>query len=131
VLAVYEPLTGTVQYASAGHNPPRVRQAGRREVMRLPATGVPIGMFEDVEYTEASVTLEAGDALVLYTDGLVENRNAAGVALGEEGLDRVIALGEGKSAKDLLALLLTVSDRHLAGVEPRDDVTIVVATRTG
>jgi hypothetical protein len=130
VLAVYEPLTGTVQYASAGHNPPRVRKAGRREVMRLPATGVPIGMFEDVEYTESSVTLEAGDALVLYTDGLVENRNAAGVALGEEGLNRVIALGEGKGAKDLLALLLTLSDRHLAGVEPRDDVTIVVATRS-
>jgi sigma-B regulation protein RsbU (phosphoserine phosphatase) len=130
VLAVYEPLTGIVVYANAGHNPPRVRKAGRREVMRLPATGVPIGMFEDMDYTEASVTLEAGDTLVLYTDGLVENRNAAGIALGEEGLNRVIALGDGKGARDQLALLLTVSDRHLGGVEPRDDVTVVVATRT-
>jgi sigma-B regulation protein RsbU (phosphoserine phosphatase) len=130
VLAVYEPLTGAVQYANAGHHPPRLRKAGRREVMRLPATGVPIGMFEDVEYTESSVTLERGDTLVLYTDGLVENRNPAGAALGEDGLNRVIALAEGKSAEDLLTLLLTVSDRHLAGAEPRDDVTIVVATRT-
>ncbi|MBM3221750.1 MAG: serine/threonine-protein phosphatase [Candidatus Rokubacteria bacterium] len=97
--------------------------------MRLAATGVPFGMFEDMEYTEASVTLDPGDTLVLYTDGLVENRSAGGVSLGEDGLNRVIALGEGKSAKDLLALLLTVSDRHLAGAEPRDDVTIVVATR--
>ena len=129
VLAVYEPLTGLVQYANAGHNPPRLRKAGRREVMRLAATGVPIGMFEDMEYEEASITLEPGDALVLYTDGLVENRSAGGVALGEDGLDRVISLGEGKSAKDLLGLMLTVSDRHLAGAEPRDDVTIVVATR--
>lgn len=130
VLAVYEPLTGIVQYANAGHNPPRLRKAGRREVMQLPATGVPIGMFEDMDYTEASITMEAGDTLVLYTDGLVENRNAAGIALGEAGLNRVIALGEGKGARDLLALLLTVSDRHLGGVEPRDDVTVVVATRT-
>ena len=130
VLAVYEPLTGTLQYASAGHNPPRVRRASDREVVRLSATGVPIGMFEDMEYEEATVTLETGDALVLYTDGLVENRNAAGAAIGEEGLSRVIALAEGKGAKDLLALLLTVSDRHLAGTEPRDDVTVVVATRT-
>jgi hypothetical protein len=129
VLAVYEPLTGIVQYANAGHNPPRMRKAHRREVMRLPATGVPIGMFEDMDYTEASVTLEAGDTLVLYTDGLVENRNAAGVALGEDGLNRVIAVAEGKGARDLLSLLLTVSERHTAGVEARDDVTIVVATR--
>ena len=42
----------------------------------------------------------------------------------------MIALGEGKSAKDLLALLLTVSDRHLGGEEPRDDVTVVLATRS-
>jgi hypothetical protein len=129
VLAVYEPLTGIVQYANAGHNPPRMRKSGRREVMRLPATGVPIGMFEDMDYTESSVTLEAGDTLVLYTDGLVENRNRAGVPLGEEGLNRVIALSEGKGARELLALLLTVSDRHIAGVEARDDVTVVVATR--
>jgi sigma-B regulation protein RsbU (phosphoserine phosphatase) len=85
VLAVYEPLTGIVQYANAGHHPPRMRKAGRPDVMRLPATGVPIGMFEDMAYTDASVTMEAGDALVLYTDGLVENRNASGIALGEEG----------------------------------------------
>jgi hypothetical protein len=130
VLAVYEPLSGIVQYANAGHNPPRMRKAGRREVMRLPATGVPIGMFEDMEYAEASVTLEVGDTLVLYTDGLVENRNAAGVPLGEDGLNRVIALSEGKGARELLALLLTVSDRHIAGVEARDDVTVVVATRS-
>jgi hypothetical protein len=130
VLAVYEPLTGIVQYANAGHNPPRMRKAGRREVMRLPATGVPIGMFEDMDYTEASVTLEVGDTLVLYTDGLVENRNAAGVPLGEEGLNRVIALAEGKGARDLLALLVTVSERHTAGVEARDDVTVVVASRS-
>ena len=130
VLAVYEPLTGNLQYANAGHNPPRMRKSGRREVMRLPATGVPIGMFEDMAYEESSVTVESGDALVLYTDGLVENRNASGVALGEGGLDRVMALADGKGATDLLALLLTVSDRHLAGVEPRDDVTVVVATGT-
>ena len=129
VLAVYEPLTGIVQYANAGHNPPRLRKAGRREVMRLPATGVPIGMFEDVDYTESSITLEAGDTLVLYTDGLVENRNAEGVALGETGLNRLIVLGEGKGARDLLDLLLTVSEQHLGGVERRDDVTVVVVTR--
>jgi sigma-B regulation protein RsbU (phosphoserine phosphatase) len=129
VLAVYEPLTGNLQYANAGHNPPRIRRAGRREMMRLAATGVPIGMFEDMEYTEASVVLEQGDALVLYTDGLVENRNPAGVALGETSLDRALSIADG-DAKDLLAFLLALSDRHLAGMEPKDDVTVVVATRT-
>ena len=129
VLAVYEPLTGIVQYANAGHNPPRLRKAGRREVMRLPATGVPLGMFEDVDYTESSITLEAGDTLVLYTDGLVENRNAAGLALGETGLNRAIVLGEGKGARDLLDWLLTISEQQLEGADRRDDVTVVVVSR--
>ncbi|MBM4441337.1 MAG: PP2C family protein-serine/threonine phosphatase [Candidatus Rokubacteria bacterium] len=130
VLAVYEPLTGNLQYANAGHNPPRMRKAGRREVMRLPATGVPLGMLEDMAYDEASVILETGDALLLYTDGLVENRSAAGVTLGEAGLDRIMAIAENKGATELLNFVLTLSDRQLAGAEPRDDVTVVVATRT-
>jgi len=130
VLAVYEPLTGNLLYANAGHNPPRMRKAGQREVIKLEATGVPIGMFEDMEYEEASVVLERGDALVFYTDGLIENRNAAGVALGDQGLDRALGIADGRNAKDLLAFLLALSDRHLAGAEPKDDVTVVVVTST-
>jgi sigma-B regulation protein RsbU (phosphoserine phosphatase) len=130
VLAVYEPLTGNVQYANAGHNPPRLRKPGRPDVVRLGATGLPIGMFEDGGYDEASVILEPGDALVLYTDGLVENRNAAGVALGETGLDDLLSAADAKTAEDLLRFVLASSERHLGGVEPRDDVTVVVATRT-
>ena len=130
VLAVYEPLTGNVQYANAGHNPPRLRRADDHEVIRLDATGLPIGMFEDRDYDEASVTLEPGDALVLYTDGLVENRNADSVALGEAGLDRLLSGADAERADDLLRYLLEAGDRHLGGVDPRDDVTVVVATRS-
>jgi hypothetical protein len=130
VLAVYEPLTGNLVYANAGHNPPRMRKAGQRDVVRLEATGVPIGMFEDMEYEEASVMLDRGDALVFFTDGLIENRNAAGVALGDQGLDRALAIANGRNAKDLLAFLLSVTERHLGGAEPKDDVTVVVVTTT-
>jgi phosphoserine phosphatase RsbU/P len=129
VLAVYEPLTGNVQYANAGHNPPRLRKASG-EVLRLDATGLPIGMFEDQDYEEASVMLEPGDALLLYTDGLVENRNAGSAALGEAGLDRLLSDAGAKIADDLLRYILSASDQHLGRVEPRDDVTVVVATRT-
>lgn len=130
VLAVYEPLTGTVQYANAGHNPPRLRKAGPREVTSLPATGPPLGMLPDMAYDESHVVLETGDALLLYTDGLVENRSAAGTTMGEAGLDRIMASADDKGAAELLKFVLTVSERQLDGAEPRDDVTIVVATRT-
>ena len=129
VLAVYEPLTGNVEYANAGHNPPRLRRMGQPGVDRLGATGLPIGMFEDPRYDETSVMLEPGDTLVLYTDGLVENRNAAGMALGEAGLDRMLADVDAKTADDVLRAVLAASDRHLGGAEPRDDVTVVVGTR--
>ena len=130
VLLVYEPLTGNVQYANAGHNPPRLRRGDDHDLLRLDATGLPIGMFDDLEYDEASVTLEPGDALLLYTDGLVENRNADGVAFGEAGLDRLLSGADAKTADDLLRYVLSAGDRHLGGADPRDDVTVVVATRS-
>lgn len=69
--AVLDPTTRTLTYSIAGHNPPRLIR-GRR-VMPLDANGaLPLGIFGDQAYGQSTLTLERGDLLLLYTDGITE-----------------------------------------------------------
>jgi len=96
-----EPDTGTLRYVSAGHNPALLRKSSGA-VEQIKATGVPIGMFPNASWREESVVMERGDLLCVYSDGITESLDAAGVsaALDEatllclpsraEGLGRVV-----------------------------------------
>jgi len=65
-------------YINAGHNPPLLlREDGTSEF--LSHGGLPLGAFEDARYSESVAELREGDVLVLYTDGVVEARNADGL----------------------------------------------------
>jgi sigma-B regulation protein RsbU (phosphoserine phosphatase) len=89
--AVLDPRTGTLTYSRAGHNPPRLVRGGR--VQSLDGVGaLPLGIVADQAYDQSTVTLEAGDLLLLYTDGISEAM-APPPAKGEPhplfGLDRL------------------------------------------
>jgi sigma-B regulation protein RsbU (phosphoserine phosphatase) len=69
--AVLDPSNRTLTYSAAGHNPPRLVRAGR--VLSLDkAAALPLGVLEEQKYVQASVVLERGDLLLLYTDGITE-----------------------------------------------------------
>jgi sigma-B regulation protein RsbU (phosphoserine phosphatase) len=69
--AVLDPATRTLTYSRAGHNPPRLLRDG--QVRSLDAVGtLPMGITQENEYEQAVVTLDPGDLLVLYTDGITE-----------------------------------------------------------
>jgi phosphoserine phosphatase RsbU/P len=90
--AVLDPVARTLTYAAAGHNPPRLVRRGN--VMSLDAVnGLPIGIEPDSPYREATITLQPGDLLMVYTDGITEaSRSRAGVReFFETGrLDRIL-----------------------------------------
>jgi sigma-B regulation protein RsbU (phosphoserine phosphatase) len=70
--AVLDPATRTLTYSRAGHNPPRLVR-GTDRVLSLDADGgLPLGILDSQTYEQASVTLEPGDLLLLYTDGITE-----------------------------------------------------------
>ncbi|WP_082135955.1 SpoIIE family protein phosphatase [Mycobacterium sp. EPa45] len=74
-VAEFDPATGSLSYGSAGHPPAFLRRAGSGRVLRLTeATGPVLGPVHDAVYTSGEVTVEPGDILVMYTDGLVERR---------------------------------------------------------
>ena len=117
-----DPRTGDVACASAGHPAPRlVRRGGAPEP--LAARGLALGIEGGQAYEEARVRLEPGDAVVLYTDGLVEARRD-GELFGEERLDAALAAGGRLSAHELAESLLE-GCRAFAG-ELGDDCAIVV-----
>ena len=68
-----DPAAGTLTYSRAGHNPPRLARAGDGTVASLDrAGGLPLGILGDQAYDQATVSLAAGDLLLLYTDGITE-----------------------------------------------------------
>jgi len=76
VCGMYDPRTRVLRWARAGHLPPVLVRAGAAELLPLP-DGVLLGLDPDAEYEEARLQLEPGDSLLLFTDGLIERREAS------------------------------------------------------
>jgi serine phosphatase RsbU (regulator of sigma subunit)/anti-sigma regulatory factor (Ser/Thr protein kinase) len=90
VYAVLEPESGVLTYTNAGHPPPLLLTPGDEAVYLEGDPGLPLGVIADTVYTEASVRLDPGATLLLYTDGLVEERGQA-IDVGLERLRSVVA----------------------------------------
>lgn len=117
-VGVFDPIAGELVYASAGHTPPLVRRANG-QISELLFCDLPLGLRDRAEAHSQAATLETGDVLLLYTDGLVESsRNfGAGFAALEEAL-RDPDFGDAREPAEFLR------DRILA-TGARDDVAIL------
>jgi serine phosphatase RsbU (regulator of sigma subunit) len=114
-----------MRYCSAGHpNQILVRADGTSE--ELGTMGFLLGMMEEMEYEEKSLTLCPGDTLVLFTDGVFESPDALGNPYGREGILRSITSRLGSSAADLSDGLLSDLLDWTEGTEASDDVTILI-----
>lgn len=128
--AKYNPRSGELLFANAGHPPGLVLRRGRREVEQLKAEGFAIGFFEEGEYSLTRSLLEPGDVLVLCTDGILEARNRAGEFFGTARLAGVLdRCDPAAGAAELNGLLVEELHRFRDGRALKDDVTILVATR--
>lgn len=119
--------SGRIELGNAGHCPPLVVRGGAVEDVR--ATGLPIGLFGGRSYTVSEVSLEPGESLVLYTDGLTEATGDGGV---EYGADRLAALLRASGQLPPAAMAAAALDdvaRHRAGAHPSDDLTLLVLRR--
>lgn len=128
-VGMYDPQTGLLTWVNAGQNPPLVRRAdGAFE--RLPATGVALGMFHGSTYVADTTTLEPGDVLLMYSDGMTEAENEQGVPLDETGLEATLTAWAGGSAPEISAALLRAVDDHVQSARIGDDLTVLVLKRT-
>ncbi|HIN12406.1 MAG TPA: hypothetical protein EYM63_12445 [Acidobacteria bacterium] len=111
-------------YVNAGHVPPvLVRSNGQVEL--LEEGGVPLGLFKAPRYSEGHATLEPGDVLALYTDGVVEPMNAAGEEFGRERLTQLLRHAGDASATEICSGVMQEVRRFGVGAS-QDDRTLVV-----
>jgi phosphoserine phosphatase RsbU/P len=127
-LAELQPATGALTYVSAGHNPPALRRVSRN-LERLEAGGLPLGIRPDARYESGSTTLHPGDLLVIFTDGLVEAENERGEEYSESRLLELLRrMAEGSAAEDLKILVASVES--FVGPAPQhDDITCLILRR--
>jgi anti-sigma regulatory factor (Ser/Thr protein kinase)/putative methionine-R-sulfoxide reductase with GAF domain len=120
--AVIDPAAGTLSYCSAGHPPPVVVRGGKEASLLSVNTAPPLGALPFAVYSEVETTLEAGDTILLYTDGLVERRREPLT----EGLERLRALAAVPATADQLCQRVI---QALVPPEGGDDDIAVVAVR--
>ena len=129
IYALYNPETGLLTYSIAGHDPPMLVSADGT-VTELPLTkGIAVGIAADVVYTQESVTLEPGDTVVLYTDGVTEAMNADNQQFG---MDRLAEVFAGNSPESATSANEAVFERVriFAGDAPQsDDITCLTLRR--
>jgi len=136
--AHYDPQAKKLAYANAGHNPPLLWREGQQQWMPLEAEGMLVGVMEKADYEERCLSVEAGDLLVLYTDGLVEAcpgpsspRPGTGMErnpeewFGQEGLQRAIARRRGAPVEEILGGAFEEVMTFLDGKPAADDMTMI------
>lgn len=129
--ASLNPDNGDMRYVNGGHNPPVLIPASGGPSIHLSPTGPMVGLLPGASFSEGRATMNPGDVLLIFTDGLVEAENIAGQDLGDEALARVVRANPEASADELFELLLVEAFQHMEGTGFKDDVTLVVVKRLG
>ena len=128
-LALYDPETGSVVFTNAGHNPGiLVRAGGATEL--LGAHGPPLGLFPGRAYGSGTFTLEPGDLLALYTDGVTEAANPEDEEFGTARLVETLVKARGNPVARIEAMLGEALVAFTAGTPFGDDRTFVLLKRT-
>ena len=126
-LAIYDDLTGALTYTNAGHLPPLLFRRG--EVIRLNVNGLVVGAFPFAKYDESSVTMEPGDLLICYTDGVTEPENEYGEMFGENRLIETVLMHADLPLDAVLSAVAEDVRRFTGSPELQDDMTLLVARR--
>ncbi|HSC11231.1 MAG TPA: PP2C family protein-serine/threonine phosphatase [Rhodanobacteraceae bacterium] len=127
---LYRPDTRTLSYLSAGHPPMLLRRRGAlpgsADVSNLGESDqIPLGVLRDYEYSNNEITLEPGDLLVLYTDGITEARDRHDRMFGAERLRELVASGP-DSPRALCDSIVAEVTAHQGRPIGDDDQTLIV-----
>lgn len=122
--------TGILTYCNAGHNPPYLFSPGNNNaITSLKPTGMPIGIEEQALWEQASIQIQPGDVLVLYTDGIPDAMNSAEEHFKEERLVDTTLANLSLSAQELQTEILKRVQEFVGETPQFDDITLLVLRR--
>lgn len=122
---LYDAETSRIVYTNAGHPAPILFRDGA--VIKMDVGGTPLGLIFPTTYREAEITLEPGDLLVAFSDGITESENSFEEEFGEERLIDAIRRTQRYSPEALVNEIYRNIEAWTGSKEPQDDMTLVIA----
>jgi serine phosphatase RsbU (regulator of sigma subunit) len=127
---ILDQQTGFMTYCNAGHNPPYLfSPANDNSITKLSPTGMPIGIEENALWQQATIQIQPGDVLVLYTDGIPDALNDANEFFKEDRLVETILEYMDLPAQELQSAILRKVQEFVGGASQFDDITLLVLRR--
>jgi phosphoserine phosphatase RsbU/P len=117
--------TGEVLYCNGGHNPPYIFSSGRAVEALDDNTGMALGVYEAASYSTRALTLNPGDGIFLYTDGVTEAMDMKGNFYTDDRLKRLLENQKGLPIEDRLRITLSDLKSFSSGAPPTDDITLL------
>ena len=123
-----DPESGRLAYTNAGHNPPLLVR-GNGPVERLQTGDLILGFQPGVDYSVKETTLQPGDLLVLYSDGITESRDPAGAEFEEEGLLETVFACRSLPVGEIERRVVSAVETFTGEAEQADDITLTLIRR--
>jgi sigma-B regulation protein RsbU (phosphoserine phosphatase) len=127
--AQLDTTTGMLTYVNAGHNPPLLYRAALDEFVELERTGIIIGFDPATKYQQAATTIQPGDMLVLYTDGITETVNTHDEQFGLDRFQTLLRAQQTEPIQQTIAAIKSALCEYTNNIAPADDVTAVIVKR--
>src|SRR5690606_23936614 len=124
---VYNSANSELVYVNAGHLPPMLIRNGHRTSLEV--TGLVIGAFPGIKYESRSVSLDAGDMLAAFTDGITEPENPCGEAYGEERLWKLLRRQGDRPIEEIITSVMEDVSSWVGGPPQQDDMTMLLMRR--
>ena len=121
----YVPQNRTLIYANAGHPPPIIKSRTGQLAYLDQAGGIPLGILQDYSWENGTHEMQAGDILILFTDGIIEATSPQGEMFGQQRLEKIIQDTESDADKIMNAIKQALL-LHQGDEPQRDDQTLIV-----
>jgi sigma-B regulation protein RsbU (phosphoserine phosphatase) len=123
--SIYDAERRELRYTNAGHLPPAL--IGASGIRRLDRGGLVVGLFEEVSFEHASIQLEPGELLAIWSDGITEPENEYGVEFGEPRLLKLLQQHRQRPLIEIQSAVLAAVHEWAGPEEQSDDITLVLA----
>jgi len=126
---VYDLETGEIEYTNAGHNPPFILKANGTVEMLKSNINIVLGAIDGMTFKGDTVTLQPGDTLVTYTDGVTEAENINKEQFGESGLAATLETLKGATSQQIVDRINEKVKEFAGEAEQNDDITQLIIRR--
>ena len=119
-----------LSYVNSGHNPPYIVRANDNRIEELDQGGLMLGIMEEIDLPKATLSIDKGDILMLFSDGVTEATNPSGELFSEERFEQWLLDHNQLSAEEMKDALLKTLRDYADGSSQSDDITFIIVKRT-